>query len=212
MISNFASLPIKPGSMGRPLPGIEAAVVQKESENEVTILPPGEVGDLALKPGWPSMFRGYLHEEERYRKCFVDGWYITGDLAKQDEDGYFWFVGRADDIIKTSGHMVGPFEVESTLMEHPSVAEAAVIGIPDEVIGEMVRAYVALKPGAVPSEELALDIKGFARQKLGSAVAPKEIEFRDNLPRTRSGKIMRRLLKAQALGLPEGDISTLEKS
>ncbi|WPP49820.1 acetate--CoA ligase [Catalinimonas niigatensis] len=211
MVSNFASLPIKPGSMGRPLPGIEAAIVEK-SKQEVKILSDGQVGDLALKPGWPSMFRGYIHEEERYRKCFADGWYITGDLAKQDQDGYFWFVGRADDIIKTSGHMVGPFEVESVLIEHPAVAEAAVIGIPDPMIGEMVRAYVTLKSGVLASEELELEIKGFARQKLGSAVAPKEIEFREHIPHTRSGKIMRRLLKAQALGLPEGDTSTLEKN
>jgi acetyl-CoA synthetase len=210
MISNFASVPIKPGSMGRPLPGIEAAVVERVDDQHVKALPPGEIGDLALKPGWPSMFRGYLHEEERYKKCFVDGWYITGDLAKQDEEGYFWFVGRADDIIKTSGHMVGPFEVESALMEHPAVAEAAVIGIPDTMIGELVKAYVALKPGTEPSEELSLDIKGFARKKLGSAVAPKVIEFSEDMPRTRSGKIMRRLLKARALGLPEGDTSTLE--
>ncbi|MEK6481840.1 acetate--CoA ligase [Catalinimonas sp. 4WD22] len=212
MISNFAALPIKPGSMGRPLPGIEAAVVQRVNEHEVKVLADGEIGELALKPGWPSMFRGYIHEEERYQKCFVGGWYISGDLAKKDKDGYFWFVGRADDIIKTSGHMVGPFEVESVLMEHPAVAEAAVIGIPDPVIGEVVRAYILLKSGRQASEELSLEIKGFARQKLGSAVAPKEIEFRDQLPHTRSGKIMRRLLKTQALGLPEGDTSTLEKN
>ena len=212
MISNFASVPIKPGSMGRPLPGIEAAVVEQVDDLNVKVLPPGEIGDLALKPGWPSMFRGYLHEEERYNKCFVDGWYITGDLAKQDEDGYFWFVGRADDIIKNSGHIVGPYEEESALQEHPAVAEAAVIGIPDTMIGELVKAYVALKPGIEPNEELALDIKGLARKILGSAVAPKEIEFSEDMPRTRSGKIMRRLLKARELGLPEGDTSTLEKN
>jgi acetyl-CoA synthetase len=171
---------------------------------------PDVEGELALKPGWPSMFRGYLHEEARYRKCFVSGWYLSGDLARRDADGYFWFVGRADDIIKTAGHMVGPFEVESALMEHPAVAEAGVIGKPDPVIGELVKAFIALKPRVQPDDTLRLELLGFARQKLGSAVAPKEIEFQANLPKTSSGKIMRRLLKARELGLPEGDTSTLE--
>jgi acetyl-CoA synthetase len=215
MIANFASLEIRPGSMGRPLPGIEATIVRRidEKKNELEVIKDPDIeGDLALKPGWPSMFRGYLHDEERYRKCFVGDWYITGDLARRDADGYFWFVGRADDIIKTSGHMVGPFEVESALMEHPAVAEAGVIGKPDPLIGELVKAFVSLKPGFEPDEKLRLELLGFARTKLGSAVAPKEIVFQDNLPKTRSGKIMRRLLKARELGLPEGDLSTLETS
>jgi acetyl-CoA synthetase len=213
MIANFASVDIRPGSMGFPLPGIEAAIVRRVNNDKVEVVKDPEVqGDLALRPGWPSMFREYLHDEERYRKCFVDGWYITGDLARRDADGYFWFIGRADDIIKTSGHMVGPFEVESTLMEHPAVAEAGVIGIPNPMIGELVKAFVTLKPKVEADDKLRLDIMGFARKKLGSAVAPKEIEFKDNLPKTRSGKIMRRLLKARELGLPEGDISTLETS
>lgn len=211
MIANYASMPVKPGSMGKPLPGVEAAIVQVRDNKIEIIKKAGESGDLVLQPGWPSMFREYLHDEERYKKCFVDNWYITGDLAKRDEDGYFWFVGRADDIIKTSGHMVGPFEVESALMEHPAVAEAGVIGKPDPVVGELVKAFVALKKGNEPTEDLKLDIIGFARKKLGSAVAPKEIDFLDSLPKTRSGKIMRRLLKARELGLEEGDISTLEK-
>jgi acetyl-CoA synthetase len=211
MIANFPAMEIRPGSMGRPLPGIEAAIVHRLDKNTVKVVEePDMQGDLALRPGWPSMFRGYLHEEERYRKCFVGGWYLTGDLAKRDADGYFWFVGRADDIIKTSGHMVGPFEVESTLMEHPAVAEAGVIGKPDPLIGEIVKAFVALKPGREPSDELRLELIGFARKKLGSAVAPKEIEFKANVPKNKSGKIMRRLLKARELGLPEGDLSTLE--
>jgi acetyl-CoA synthetase len=211
MIANFASVDIRPGSMGFPLPGIEAAIVRRVNNDKVVVVEEPEVqGDLALRPGWPAMFREYLHDEERYRKCFVDGWYITGDLAQRDADGYFWFVGRADDIIKTSGHMVGPFEVESALMEHPAVAEAGVIGIPNPIIGELVKAFVTLKPNVKADDKLRLDIMGFARKKLGSAVAPKEIEFQDNLPKTRSGKIMRRLLKARELGLPEGDISTLE--
>ncbi len=211
MIANFPAVEIRPGSMGLPLPGIEAAIVRRAAEEAVEVITePGVQGELALRPGWPSMFRGYLHEEERYRKCFVGGWYITGDLAKRDTDGYFWFVGRADDIIKTSGHMVGPFEVESALLEHPAVAEAGVIGKPNPLIGELVKAFVTLKPGTEPSEQLRLELIGFARKKLGSAVAPKEIEFQDNLPKTRSGKIMRRLLKARELGLTEGDTSTLE--
>ncbi len=156
------------------------------------------------------MFRTYLNDDERYKKCFAGGWYLTGDLAKQDADGYFWFVGRADDIIKTAGHMVGPFEVESVLMEHPAVAEAGVIGKPEPIIGEIVKAFVVLKEGVEASEALRLELIGFGRTKLGSAVAPKEIAFLDTLPRTRSGKIMRRLLKARELGLPEGDTSTLE--
>jgi acetyl-CoA synthetase len=213
MIANFPSVDIRPGSMGLPLPGIEVAIVHRQDENTVCVLEePGVEGDLALKPGWPSMFREYLNDEKRYQKCFIGGWYITGDLAKRDADGYFWFVGRADDIIKTSGHMVGPFEVESALMEHPAVAEAGVIGKPDPVIGELVKAFVSLKPGVDPSDQLRLELIGFARKKLGSAVAPKEIQFLGNLPRTRSGKIMRRLLKARELGLPEGDLSTLETS
>ena len=211
MIANYPAAEIRPGSMGRPLPGIEAAIVRRKDHAVEVVTEPDVEGDLALKPGWPSMFRGYLHDEERYNKCFVDGWYITGDLARRDADGYFWFVGRADDIIKTAGHMVGPFEVESALMEHPAVAEAGVIGKPDPVIGELVKAFVALKVGHEPSEALRMELLGFGRKKLGSAVAPKEIEFQANLPKTRSGKIMRRLLKARELGLPEGDISTLEK-
>jgi acetyl-CoA synthetase len=211
MIANFPAMEIRPGSMGRPLPGIEAAIVLRTDKTTVKVIEAPEIlGDLALRPGWPSMFRGYLHEEERYRKCFVGGWYVTGDLAKRDMEGYFWFVGRADDIIKTSGHMVGPFEVESTLMEHPAVAEAGVIGKPDPLIGEIVKAFVALKPDIQPSDKLRLELIGFARKKLGSAVAPKEIEFKANLPKNKSGKIMRRLLKARELGLPEGDLSTLE--
>jgi acetyl-CoA synthetase len=213
MIANFPALDIRPGSMGRPLPGIKAAIVRRTGPDAVEIIADPEAhGDLALRPGWPSMFRGYLHDEERYRKCFVGGWYLTGDLARRDGDGYFWFVGRADDIIKTSGHMVGPFEVESTLMEHPAVVEAGVIGKPDPLIGELVKAFVTIKPGIAATDELRLELIGFARKRLGAAVAPKEIEFQANLPKNKAGKIMRRLLKARELGLPEGDLSTLEKS
>jgi acetyl-CoA synthetase len=218
MISNYLSMEIRPGSMGKPLPGVEAAIVERLTDGSVQVVEhPDQEGELALQPGWPSMFRGYLHEPERYRKCFAKDdsgkeWYLTGDLARRDADGYFTFVGRADDIIKTAGHMVGPFEVESALMEHPAVAEAGVIGKPDPIIGEMVKAFVVLRPGHTPDEELKLDLLGFARKKLGAAVSPKEIAFCPQIPRTRSGKIMRRLLKARELGLPEGDLSTLEGS
>ncbi|MBI3245465.1 MAG: acetate--CoA ligase [Deltaproteobacteria bacterium] len=211
MIANYAAMDIRPGSMGRPLPGIEAAIARREQDGSVALVnEPGIEGELALRPGWPSMFRGYLHEDERYRKCFADGWYLTGDLAKQDADGYFWFVGRADDVIKSSGHLIGPFEVESALMEHRAVAEVGVIGKPDPVVGEIVKAFVSLKLGYEPQEELKRDLLGFARKRLGAVVAPKEIDFVASVPKTRSGKIMRRLLKARELGLPEGDTSTLE--
>ncbi|WP_119353243.1 acetate--CoA ligase [Azohydromonas sediminis] len=211
MVSNYAAMDIKPGSMGKPLPGITAAIARRTSEGRVELIDaPDTEGELVLKTPWPSMMRGYLHEDERYRKCFADGWYFTGDLAKRDADGYYWFVGRADDVIKSAGHLIGPFEVESALMEHPAVAEAGVIGIPDPTVGEVVKAYVALKPGFEPGEALNRELLGHARKRLGAAVAPKAIEFRSNLPKTRSGKIMRRLLKARELGLPEGDLSTLE--
>ncbi|MDH4298600.1 MAG: AMP-binding protein, partial [Cyclobacteriaceae bacterium] len=211
MISNYRNMPVRPGSMGKPLPGIEAAIAEISADSLSIITEPEKSGQLVLKRGWPSMFKTYLHEEERYQKCFRGEWYVTGDLARRDKEGYYWFVGRADDIIKTSGHMVGPFEVESTLMEHPAVAEAAVIGKPEPTIGEMVKAFVVLKPGNAPGEQLEMDIIAHGRKKLGPAVAPKEIDFVDSLPKTRSGKILRRLLKARELGLQEGDLSTLEQ-
>jgi acetyl-CoA synthetase len=211
MIANYANMDIKPGSMGKPLPGVVAGIVEKDADGKaVPVEEPLRVGELALQPGWPSMFRGYLHAEHRYRKCFSGDWYLTGDLAMRDGDGYYWFVGRADDMIKSAGHLIGPYEVESALMSHPAVAEAAVIGVPDERMGEAVKAFVSLKPGQHADEELRSELLGFARKALGPAVAPREIGFRETLPKTRSGKIMRRLLKARELGLPEGDISTLE--
>jgi len=211
MIANVPSRPVKPGSMGKPLPGIEAGILNPDSDGVLHVeTRPMQVGELAVKPGWPSMFRGYLNQPEKYQSCFTGGWYLSGDLAMKDEDGYFWFVGRKDDLIKSSGHLIGPFEVESALMEHPAVSEAGVIGVPDPVAGQIVKAFVALKPNFTPNEELNQSLLALARKRLGAAVAPKEIVFRNNLPKTRSGKIMRRLLKARELGLPEGDISTLE--
>jgi acetyl-CoA synthetase len=206
MIANYPVMEIRPGSMGRPFPGIQPGIID-DAGNE---MPPGEEGNLAVRPGWPSMFRTYWHREEMYDSRFQNGWYITGDRGRMDADGYFWFVGRADDVINTAGHLVGPFEVESALIEHPAVAEAGVIGKPDPVAMEIVKAFVALKDGHEPSEQLRRELLRFSRDKLGPGVAPREIDFIDSLPKTRSGKIMRRLLKARELGLPEGDTSTLE--
>lgn len=211
MIANTPAFDIKPGSMGRPLPGVDACVVHRHDDGTVSVVDQPDVeGELALTPGWPSMFRTYLNAEERYRNSFADGLYLTGDLVMRDADGYFWFVGRADDVIKSAGHLIGPFEVENALTDHPAVAEAAVIGVPDPTVGEVVKAFVALKDGYSADEDTLRSLMAHARKRLGAAVAPKVIEFTDALPHTRSGKIMRRLLKARELGLPEGDTSTME--
>jgi acetyl-CoA synthetase len=216
MVANTPAFAIKPGSMGRPLPGVDVVVVDHDPHTgAVTIIDQPDVeGELALRVGWPSMFRGYLDQEERYRKCFhsdpAGDLYLSGDLVKRDRDGYLWFVGRADDVIKASGHLIGPFEVENVLTDHPAVAEAAVIGKPDPTYGAVVKAFVTLKSGYTGDDELRRDLMGHARKRLGAAVAPKEIDFVDALPHTRSGKIMRRLLRARELGLPEGDTSTVE--
>ncbi|MEU0398048.1 acetate--CoA ligase [Streptomyces sp. NPDC006208] len=220
MIANFAACDIRPGSMGRPLPGVEAAVLRRGEDGRALITDgrvsevenPDVEGELALRPGWPSMFRSYLHDKERYDAAFAGGWYLTGDLARRDADGWYWFVGRADDVIKSAGHLIGPFEVESALMEHPAVAEAGVIGRPDPVAGNIVKAFVSLRPGIEPAPDLERELLAFARRRLGPAVAPREIAFDQNLPKTRSGKVMRRLLRARELGLPTGDLSTLEGS
>jgi acetyl-CoA synthetase len=218
MIANYAAMEIRPGSMGRPLPGIDATILARDEHGRVRwedgrpleVTEPGEPGELALRAGWPSMFRGYLHAEDRYRRCFAGEWYLSGDLARRDGDGYFWFLGRADDVIKSSGHLIGPFEVERVLTAHPAVVEAGVIGVPDPIAGELVQAFVLLQPGHEPTEDLRREIHALARRRLGAAVAPREIRFADALPHTRSGKIMRRVLRARELGLPEGDVSTLE--
>ncbi len=219
MIANVIADDIRPGSMGRPLPGVEATVLRRGEDGKIIrhgdeveeITDPDEEGELALRPGWPSMFRRYLGEAARYRACFAGGWYLTGDLARRDADGFIWFVGRGDDIIKSAGHLIGPFEVESALMEHAAVAEAGVIGKPDPVAGQLVKAFVLLRRGYEPSDALHDELIGFARSRLGAAVAPKELAFVDALPKTRSGKIVRRLLRARELGLTEGDLSALEE-
>lgn len=218
MIANYAAMDIRPGSMGRPMPGIDAAVLRRDPRGNVILdgtgqavpAAPGEEGELALRPGWPSMFRRYLGDHGRYGSCFAGGWYLSGDLARTDGDGYFWFVGRSGDVIKSAGHLVGPFEVESCLMEHPAVAEAGVVGVPDPVAGELVVAFVTLRPGAEPSDELRLELIGFARRRLGAVVAPRHVVFDPHLPHTRSGKVVRRLLRARAAARAQGESSSLE--
>ncbi|MED1203174.1 acetate--CoA ligase [Heyndrickxia acidicola] len=207
LICNYPSMNIKPGSMGKPIPGVEAAIV----DDQGNVLPPNRMGNLAIKKGWPSMMQTIWNNEPKYQSYFFpNGWYVSGDSAYMDEDGYFWFQGRVDDVIMTSGERVGPFEVESKLIEHPAVAEAGVIGKPDPVRGEIIKAFVALMDGYEESDELKEEIRQFVKNGLAAHSAPREIEFRDKLPKTRSGKIMRRVLKAWELDLPAGDLSTME--
>ena len=208
MITNFPGMKIKPGSMGKPFPGITATVIHPETYEPFNET--GKIGLIAIKPGWPSMMRTYWRNEETYKKKFQNGWYLPGDRSSIDNEGYFWFVGRDDDVINTGGHLVSPFEVESALLEHPAVAESAVVAKPDFVNMEVVKAFVTLKPGFVASKDLDLDIMNFVRKKLSPLAMPQEIEFIDNLPKTRSGKIMRRILHAKEWGEEIGDTSTLE--
>lgn len=210
IICNDPRTELRLGSMGKPVPGVEVSLIRRHYDGQIEFAGTGEQGEIAIKKGWPSMFTGYLENPERYAQCFAGEWYLSGDLARKDADGYYWFIGRKDDVIKTSGHLIGPFEIENALMDHPAVLEAAAIGVPDPVIGEMIKAFVVLKKDQHPTDELKLQVLAHARKKLGVALAPREIEYSDNLPKTRSGKIMRRLLKAKELGLPEGDLSTLE--
>jgi len=208
MICNYPGMKVKPGSMGKPFPGIDATVLDLKTHEPLTSK--GTVGLIAIKPGWPSMFRTYWNNKTVYDSKFINGWYVCGDRASIDEDDYFWFVGRDDDVINTGGHLVGPFEIESALLEHESVAESAVVGKPDPVNMEVVKAFIALKPGYEASEELELKIMNFIRKKLSPLAMPQEVEFIDKLPKTRSGKIMRRMLRAKEWGEEIGDTSTLE--
>lgn len=221
MIANRRQLEVRPGSMGCPLPGVEVVLFERTADGElaldangrpVEINDPERSGELAIRAGWPSMFRTYLDQPDRYAASFVDGWYRSGDLARRDTDGYYWFVGRGDDVIKTAGHLIGPFEVESAMNEHDAVVESGVIGKPDPTAGAIIKAFVVLRDGVVPDDQLRRDLLAHARRKLGAAVAPREIEIVENLPHTRSGKIMRRVLKARELGEDEGDVSTLEST
>lgn len=207
MICNYPCMDIRPGSMGKPVPGVEAAIV----DDEGNVLPPLQMGNLAIKKGWPAQMRAVWKNPEKYDEYFkLEPWYISGDSAYMDEDGYFFFQGRVDDVINTAGERVGPFEVESKLIEHPAIAEAGVIGKPDSVRGEVIKAFVALKDGYEWSDELAKEVRDFVKLGLAAHAAPREFEVKDKLPKTRSGKIMRRVLKAWELGLPVGDLSTME--
>jgi len=221
MLANYACEPVRAGSMGRPFPGIEAGIVRRDAEGRAVRRADGTPdladepdveGELALRTPWPSLFLGYLDDPERYAKCFAGEWYLSGDVARRDADGWYWFVGRGDDVIKTAGHLVGPFEIESALTDHPAVAEAAAIGIPDEVAGQIVVAKIILAPGYDDDDALRRDVRGHARRLLGAAIAPRRIDVVSELPHTRSGKVMRRLVRARELGLPEGDTSTLERA
>ncbi len=208
MIANFAGMKVKPGSMGKPFPGITAAVLDPETFGPVREY--GKAGLIAFRPGWPAMMRTYWENGEKYKEKFINGWYITGDKAFTDKDGYFWFIGRDDDVINTGGHLVGPFEVESALLEHPAVGESAVVSKPDDLKMEVVKAFITLRKGYTPSASLELEIMNFIRKKLSPLAMPQEIEYLDQLPKTRSGKIMRRLLHAREWGEETGDTSTLE--
>jgi len=207
VISNYPGMPVKPGSMGKPFPGIVATVVDPKTFEP--ILTTGAAGLIALAPGWPSLIRGYHKNPTGYASKFKNGWYLTGDRASIDKDGYFWFMGRDDDVINTGGHLVGPFEIESALLEHPAVAESAAVAKPDPVNMEVVKAFVALKPGFAPNDDLELEIMNFIRKRLSPLAMPQEIAFVDSLPKTRSGKIVRRILRCQEFGEPVGDISTI---
>lgn len=208
LICNYPCMEIRPGSMGKPIPGVEAAIV----DDQGNVLPPNRMGNLAIRKGWPSMMIAIWNNPQKYESYFMPNgdWYVSGDSAYMDENGYFWFQGRVDDVIMTSGERVGPFEVESKLVEHPAVAEAGVIGKPDPVRGEIIKAFIALREGYSPSDELIEEIRQFVKKGLAAHAAPREIEFKDKLPKTRSGKIMRRVLKAWELNLPTGDLSTME--
>lgn len=219
MVANYACDPVRAGSMGRPFPGIDAAIARRDPEGRVVRRGdgqpeladhPDEEGELVLRAGWPSMFCEYLDDPLRTASCFVGDWYLSGDLARRDVDGWYWFLGRGDDVIKTAGHLVGPFEIESALTAHPAVVEAAAIGVPDPVAGQVVLAKVVLASGHDDTPALRRELRGFARTRLGPAIAPRRVDVVATLPHTRSGKVLRRLVRARELGLPEGDLSTLE--
>jgi acetyl-CoA synthetase len=210
MITPMPSTPLKPGSATRPFPGIEVDVVDEEGQP----VPAGTDGLLVIKKPWPGMLRTVYRDPERYKKQYWSKFpdmYLAGDSARKDEDGYIWVIGRVDDVIKVSGYRLGTAEVESGLVSHPAVAESAAIGLPDELKGNIIYAYCILREGHSPSPQLEEALKDHIRHEIGPIAVPSKIEFVKQLPKTRSGKIMRRVLKARALGQPEGDISTLEE-
>ncbi len=207
VITNLPGMPIKPGSMGKPFPGITAALLDPRTHEPIT--EPGRLGLIALRPPWPSLMRAYWNNTAGYAMKFRNGWYVCGDRARVDEDGYFWFVGRDDDVINTGGHLVGPFEIESALLEHPAVAESAAVAKPDAINMEVVKVFVVLKPGFEAGGTLELEIMNTIRRRLSPLAMPQEIEFVASLPKTRSGKIVRRVLRAREWGEPIGDTSTV---
>lgn len=210
MITPLPVVPLKPGSATRPFFGIEADVVNENGQP----VPPGEEGYLVLKKPWPGMLRTLFRDPERFQSQYWSkfaGLYQTGDSARKDEDGYFWIIGRMDDVIKVSGYRLGTAEVESALVSHPNVAEAAAIGLPHEIKGNAIHVYVLLRAGVEKSDHLAEELRNHVAHEIGPIAKPETVTFVDSLPKTRSGKIMRRLLRARALGQPEGDISTLEE-
>ena len=210
MITPLPITPLKPGSATRPFFGIEVDVVDEQGKP----VNAGDEGYLVIKRPWPAMLRTVYRDPERYKSQYWSKFgdmYQTGDSARKDEDGYIWIIGRMDDVIKVSGYRLGTAEIESALVSHPAVAEAAAIGLPHELKGNAIHAYVLLRAGAEPSDKLAEELRQHVGHEIGPIAKPEDITFVDSLPKTRSGKIMRRLLKARAQGLPEGDVSTLEE-
>jgi acetyl-CoA synthetase len=210
MITPLPSVGLKPGSATRPFPGIQVDIVDDDGKS----VKDGEDGNLVITTPWPSMIRTVYGDDERFLQQYWEkyqkqGWYLAGDTARRDEDGYLWIIGRNDDVIKVSGYRLGTAEVESGLVSHPAVAEAAAIAVPDELRGNVIYAYCILVAGYEGNDKLAEELKDHVGHEVGPIAKPSKIEFVDNLPKTRSGKIMRRVLKAQAQGLPLGDLSTL---
>jgi acetyl-CoA synthetase len=206
MISNRPGMPVKPGSMGQPVQGVEAVVMDHKGH----ISPDGKRGDLCIKPGWPSMFIAYLNNQKVYQEKFRHHFYFTGDTAFRDSEGYFWFTGRSDDVINTAGHLVSPFEVESALLELPEIAESGVIGAPDEILFEKVVAFIRLKAGVIWSRELELKCRVHISNHVSTTATPQDFRIVPDIPKNKSGKIMRRVLRAWYAGHDPGDLSTLE--
>lgn len=205
-LANFPSADIKPGSMGKPVPGIEAAVIDEDGKP----LPRLTMGELALKPGWPSMMTDIWQDKTRYQAYFRNGWFLTGDMVIQDEEGYFYHQGRMDDLIKIGVKLIGPYEIERALCQHPAVSEAAVISKGATQGEHLLKAFVTINSGFVPSARLNQEIRAFVRASLSSEIALKEIAFLDEIPKTRSGKLLRRVLRTSELGLPIGDPSKIK--
>ncbi|MEW6771911.1 MAG: AMP-binding protein [Bacillota bacterium] len=204
IIANFRCLPVKPGSMGKPVPGIQVAVIDAGGRE----VGPLQMGQLAIRVPWPAMMRGIWRDPEKYAEYFrLPPWYLSGDLVYRDRDGYYWYQGRIDDIIKVGERRVGPFEVESKLMEHPAVLEAGVIGKPNLLLGETVKAFLVLRPGHQWSPKLRAELQRFVKNSLAEHMVPQEFEVRTSLPRTRTGKLLRRVLKAWEVGLPETEVA-----